>query len=30
MNIVEAIQNVETGVADRPKKDVKIISAKVD
>lgn len=30
MDIVEAIQNVETGVADRPKNDVKIISAKVD
>ncbi len=30
MDIVEAIQNVETGVADRPKIDVKIISAKVD
>jgi len=29
MDVVEKIQNVETGVADRPKEDVRVISMKV-
>jgi len=29
MDVVEKIQNAETGAADRPKEDIKIISMKV-
>ncbi len=29
MNVVDAIQSVETGKADRPKKDIKVISMKI-
>ena len=29
MDVVDAIQKVETGAADRPKEDVRILSMKV-
>ena len=29
MDVVEKIQNTETGTADRPKKDIRVIEAKV-